>query len=372
MIVNVLVLSPEGKDKKSRQRRQLIVRTLEDFKTKLLNPYPGRPPAKKIFRPPLFPQIFYDKETRLLSKTDLVIADLTDQDFRTGFLVSRALSNKKIVLGLSWQPIAEEQLSDWKKEDLFFTDYFNQDNIRSVLRHFLNFIRQKRRQRGKLIVIDGTDGSGKTTQAKLLVDYLRKHHYRAKYIDFPRYYSSFHGKMVGRYLRGDFGRLSDVNPYLASLTYALDRLTAREELEDWLRSGYIVVANRYTSSNMAHQTSRVKKSERKKFLKWLIEMEYKVHKLPQENITIFLHVPVAIGQKLVDKKGARGYLAGHKRDLHEASLKHLKGAEKMYLYLSKKFKHWAKIECLDKKGAILSRQKIHREIIKILSNRGLL
>jgi len=370
--MKVLVLSPEKKDKESRKRRRLIVRALEDFKAGLLNPYPGRPPEKKIFRPSLFPQIFYGKETQFLSKADLVIADLTDPDFRTGFLVSQGLANKKPVLGLYWESIAEGKLANWGEENLFFVECFNKENIRSVLRHFLEFIRQRRRRRGKLIVIDGTDGSGKATQTKLLVDYLKKKKCRVKYIDFPRYYSSFHGGMVGRYLRGEFGGLSEVDPYLASLTYALDRLTAKEELEDWLRAGNIIVANRYTSSNMAHQTARIKKSKREKFLRWLVEMEYKVHKLPKEDITIFLHLPVEMGQKLVDKKGKRAYLAEKKRDLHEANLKHLKEAEKMYLELAKKFKHWVKIECLDEKGETLSRKKIHQKILFLLQKRNLI
>ena len=370
--MKVLVLSPEKKDKESRKRRRLIVRALEDFKAQLLNPYPGRPPEKKVFPPSLFPQLFYREDAKLLKKADLVIADLTDPDFKIGFLVSRALADKKPVLGLYWESIAGGKLANWEEESLFFVECFNEENVRSVLRHFLEFIHQRRHRRGKLIVIDGTDGSGKATQTKLLVDYLKRKKYRVKYIDFPRYYSSFHGGMVGRYLSGEFGGLSEVDPYLASLTYALDRLTAKEELEDWLKAGNIIVANRYTSSNMAYQTARVEKSEREKFLRWLVEMEYKVHKLPQEDIVIFLHLPVEIGQKLVDKKDKRAYLAQKKRDLHEANLKYLKEAEKMYLELAEKFKHWVKIECLDKKGEILFPEKIHEKILLLLQKRNLI
>ncbi len=368
--MKILVLSPEKKDKASREKRRLIIRALEDLKTKLLNPYPGRPPKKKTFRLSLFPQLFYQNEVQLLKKTDLAIADLSDPDFKTGFLVSKALASQKPVLGLFWQSIAKEKMAKWKSEELLYVECFDKENIRSVLRHFLKFIRQQRKLRGKLIVIDGTDGSGKATQAKLLVNYLKKKDCRVKYIDFPRYYSSFHGGMVGRYLKGEFGGLSEVNPYLASLTYALDRLTAKEELEDWLRAGNIVVANRYTSSNMAHQTGRIKKSKRKEFLNWLLDMEYKVHKLPKEDIVIFLHLPARVGQKLVDKKEKRGYIS--KRDLHEASLGHLKKAENMYLELTEKFKHWVKIDCLDNKGNILPPNKIHRKIIAVLLRRKLL
>jgi dTMP kinase len=93
------------------------------------------------------------------------------------------------------------------------------------------------------------------------------------------------------------------------------------------------VANRYTSSNMAHQTAKLPSKKRKDFLRWLYEMEYKVHKLPKEDVVLFLHLPIEIGQKLVDKKGERGYVGGRRRDIHEASREHLRKACEMYLYL---------------------------------------
>ncbi|MFH1705418.1 MAG: hypothetical protein ABH867_00755 [Patescibacteria group bacterium] len=370
--MKVLVLSPEKKDKQSRKRRRLIVRALEDSGTKLLNPYPGRPPKKPSLNPSLFPKIFYQNEIGSLEKTDLVIADLSDPDFKIGFLTSQSLILKKPVLGLFWQEIAKEKLGEWKDDQLLFIESFSRDNIRFVLRQFLRFTKRLGKRNGKLIVIDGADGSGKATQSKLLVEFLRKKGEKVKFIDFPRYYSSFHGKVVSRYLKGEFGQLNQVDPHLASLTYALDRLTAKEELEDWLKKGNLVVANRYTSANMAHQTGRVEKSKRKEFLNWLIEMEYKVHKLPKEDLVIFLHLPFKMGQKLVDRKGSRGYRGSKKRDLHEASDQHLRNAEKMYLYLAERFSHWVKIDCLNKKGKILSRGKIHKKILAALQSKGVL
>jgi nucleoside 2-deoxyribosyltransferase len=262
--MKVLVASPEAKDKVSRERRGLMVRALEDLKVNLINPLPGRPP-KKLRLPTLFPYLTYEKESQLLLKADLLVADLTQTDFKTGFLVSQALTGGKPVLGLFWRKIASKEVEDWSKNDLFYIDSFDKENILFVLRRFFKFVQQQRRHRGKLIVIDGTDGSGKATQCQLLLDYLKKVGYRTKYIDFPRYYSSFHGGMVGRYLKGEFGGLDEVNPYLASLTYALDRLTAKEDMDTWLRNGNLVVTNRYTSSNMAFQTVRVKPEERENF-----------------------------------------------------------------------------------------------------------
>ncbi len=369
--MKVLVASPEAKDKASRQRRSLIVRALEDLQVRLINPLPGRPP-KKLKKLSLFPYLTYEKEAEVLSKADLVVADLTETDFKAGFLVSQALSAGKPVLGLFWREIAKEKVEDWNKFDQFYIESFDKENILLVLRRFFKFFRQIQSRRGKLVVIDGTDGSGKATQAKLLLEYLKKAGLRTRYIDFPRYYASFHGGVVGRYLKGEFGGLGEVNPYLASLTYALDRLTAKEDLEAWLRNGNLVVANRYTSSNFAHQTARVAPEEREGFLNWLVEMEYKVHKLPKENIVVFLHVPAEIGARLVEKKEKRSYAGGKSRDIAEADLHHLREAEKMYLYLTKRFPHWVKIECLDKDQQLLPPEQIHQKVVTILKQRGII
>jgi len=365
-----LVLSPEKKDKESRRRRELIVKTLEDLKVKLLNPAYGRPPVKKTFPPQLFPQMFFKEDVELLKKADWVIADLTDPDFKTGTLIAEAFNQQKIVLGLFW-----EKLDSFRgiKSDLFYTDCFNKDNVHSVLRHFLRFLKRQRQKRGKLIVIEGTDGSGKATQSKLLIGYLKSKNYLVKHIDFPRYKSSFHGKMVGRYLKGDFGGLSKVDPHYASLFYALDRAAAKPEIEDWLSAGCIVIANRYATSSMAFQTARVKPEKREEFLNWLTELEYKINKLPKEDLVIFLHLPALIGRKLVLKKTEnREHLRGKKYELYEANMKLMKEAEKMYLYLAKKFPHWVKIKCVDKNQKILPIEKIHQKIISTLRKRHFL
>ncbi|MDO8503491.1 MAG: dTMP kinase [bacterium] len=218
-------------------------------------------------------------------------------------------------------------------------------------------------EKGKLIVFEGIDGSGKATQAKLLLASLKRKGYKTEYIDFPRYHDSFHGKVVARYLKGEFGRLEEINPYLSALPYALDRLMAKDEIKRFLAQGKIVVANRYVSSNMAYQAARLKKSQREAFQRWLSEMEYKVHALPEENLVIFLNVPSEIGQKLIDKRG--------ERDLYEKSLPYLKKVEKIYLALARG-KNWAKIECVSRAGKIKTKAEIHRSLVSLLEKRGLL
>lgn len=154
---------------------------------------------------------------------------------------------------------------------------------------------------GKLIVIEGSDGSGKTTQASLLKAYLEKESFSVETIDFPRYKESFHGKTIEKYLKGEFGKLDSVSPYLISLAYSLDRATAKREMNAWLRAGKIILANRYATSNMAHQSAKLPENKREDFLKWLLELEYKVNKIPKEDIVIYLHVPVATATVLAKK-----------------------------------------------------------------------
>ena len=191
-------------------------------------------------------------------------------------------------------------------------------------------------------------------------------------IEFPRYYTSFHGDIVGRFLKGEFGEIHQVSPYLISLAYALDRLTARKQIQDWLEAGDYVIADRYTSASMAHQTAKVPPKKRTEFLRWVEEMEYKHHKIPREDIVLFLYVPVEISQKLVDTKQKRGYVKGKKRDIAEASRKHQREALKVYLQLARQKKHWVKIDCINRQGRLKSRPQIQEEILASLKARKII
>jgi dTMP kinase len=232
------------------------------------------------------------------------------------------------------------------------------------------FIKMKK---GKFIVIDGTDGSGKATQTKLLVEKLRKKKYKVKTIDFPQYENNFFGKMVGRYLTGEFGTSSAVSPYLASVLYAADRFETKEKIEKWLKEGNIVIADRYASSNQIHQGGKIKDpKKRKEFLNWLEEMEYKIFKIPRPNASIYLDVPIEFSLKLFKNKSAqkrKKYLKG-KKDIHESDRKHLQDAKNSAIKLVKKSNNWIKIDCV-KKGKLLPipdiSQIIWLKIGKVLS-----
>ncbi len=223
------------------------------------------------------------------------------------------------------------------------------------------------KQRGRFIVIEGTDGSGKATQVKLLVRALKKAGYKIKYVDFPQY-GKPSARLVERYLNGAMGLASSISPYDASLFYAVDRFASGHKLRQWFAQGYTVVANRFTWSNAAHQGGKLNSlAARKKFWKWLFRLEYHLLDIPWPNITVVLHVPAAQAQQLVDKKGRRAHLGGARRDAHEADLAHLKAAEQAYLTLAKTHRAPV-IECVEK-GRLLTPAEIHKKVLAVVLRR---
>lgn len=197
---------------------------------------------------------------------------------------------------------------------------------------------------GKLIVIDGVDGSGKKTQTDILVRRLIKEGYNVELADFPRY-GERSAALVEDYLNGKFGDAKSVNPYAASIFFAVDRYAASSEIKKWLSKGKIVVSNRYVSANMGHQCGKIRtKKDRDNFLFWLNDLEFGIFNLPKPDKNILLYVKPGLGQQLVDKKGHREYIGGTKRDIHEADINHLRDAANAYQYVANKYK-WDIIKC---------------------------
>lgn len=318
------------------------------------------------------PAEVFKKEIKRLDKADVMVAEVSAPSWGTAFLMEHALKKGKPVVALFYEDAKREVSMMIKGHPQLFVENYDLNNIKSILDHYFRFFKKQKKRKGKLIVVDGTDGSGKATQSKLLTKSLEKQGRTVRRIEFPRYYTSFHGDIVGRFLKGEFGEINQVSPYLISLAYALDRLTARKQIQDWLEAGDYVIADRYTSASMAHQTAKVPPKERAEFLRWVEEMEYKHHKIPREDIVLFLYVPVEVSQKLVDGKGKRQYMKGKKRDIHEASSKHQQEALKVYLRLAKEKKHWVKVDCVNDQGKMKSRAQIQQEILKILKRRKII
>jgi len=201
---------------------------------------------------------------------------------------------------------------------------------------------------GKLIVIDGIDGSGKATQVKLLVARLRRLKVKVKTIDFPRYYTNFFGKLIGEYLSGIYGDFIQTDPRVASVLYAADRFESSRQIKQWLDAGYTVIADRYVSANQIHQGGKIEDTKKRQtFLTWLDVMEYKVFKISRPNLIIYLDVPFEVSREWLQQKVAKrkkGYLKGRK-DVAEDNLLHLKNSRASALVLAEQNKSWRKIEC---------------------------
>ena len=219
-------------------------------------------------------------------------------------------------------------------------------------------------KKGKLIVIDGTDSSGKATQTELLIKHLKRDGLKVKVVDFPDYYSNFFGKFIGHCLSEQYYNFVKVHPKIASVLYAADRFESRDEIKKWLKDGYIIIANRYASANQIHQGGKIANTKkRESFLKWLAEMEYEIFKIPKPNVIFYLSVPIPVVLKLIKERnnnGKRSYL-GKKQDVDEKDVSFLENSRKTALWLAKTQKGWIKIECV-KNGILNTRENIHKEI----------
>lgn len=199
---------------------------------------------------------------------------------------------------------------------------------------------------GTFVVLEGTDGSGKGTQFRLLADQLQAAGHDVALFDFPQYDepSSY---FVKQYLNGEYGSAEAVGPYTGSLFYALDRYDAAQRIRQALDDGKVVLANRFTASNMAHQGTKFRHSdERRGYFIWLDNLEFEMLHIPRPDLNIVLRVEADIAQQLVDQKEKRSY-TDKQRDLHEADLEHLRRAVEVYDDLCQLFpKDFARIDCV--------------------------
>jgi len=226
--------------------------------------------------------------------------------------------------------------------------------------------KKKKPQKGKLIVIDGTDGSGKATQTEKLVKELGLGGFEVERIDFPQY-GKLSSKLVEEYLSG---KLEEVTPEAVSIFYAIDRFEADGQIKNWLMDGKIVVANRYVLSNAGHQGGKIKdRVDRVKFFRWLDNLEYNIFKIPKPDLNIILHVPAQMAQKLVEKRikvaNKKSKTIKKKKDIHEADIKHLKHAEAVYLEAAKLFPKTQLVKCV-KDAKLLSVQEISNKVWELV------
>jgi dTMP kinase len=227
----------------------------------------------------------------------------------------------------------------------------------------------------KLFVIEGVDGAGKSTQIKLLRDFFLKQGYNCEYLHFPRTESPYFGELIARFLRGEFGSLDDVDPYLVAMLYAGDRKDASDLINKWLSEDKIVLLDRYTFSNIAYQCAKLHDiSSQDKLMNWILSLEFIHFAIPKPDLNIFLDVPFAFAENNLTKTRTgndRNYLNGT-RDIHEDSISFQKKVRDIYLRVSKSDDRLAVIDCEDKNGAMLAPSLIFHLITKVLNERNLI
>ena len=219
---------------------------------------------------------------------------------------------------------------------------------------------------GKLIAIDGVDASGKQTHTSMLYEKLLLDGYNVRKISFPTYESPS-SELVKMYLSGQFGdKPEDVNAYAASSFFAADRFAAfRTDWKDFYeKEDSIIIADRYTSSNMIHQASKISDIEEKnKFLNWLFELEFQIYEIPKPDLTFFLDMPVKYAKMLMEDRENK-FDNTQTKDIHERNRDYLEKSYENACYIANKFS-WEHILCV-KDDKIRSIEEINNEIYAIV------
>ena len=217
------------------------------------------------------------------------------------------------------------------------------------------------------IVIEGADCTGKTTQTNLLVELLKASGKQIKVLDFPTYEATPGGTVVKWYLEGKFGDLDKVPTEVGALSFAIDRYQFARENQKALDEGKILVANRYTTSNIGHQGSIFKGEERRKFIDWIHVVE---SRMPQPNIVIYLDLPVDISKKLMKERNSQVLKGAGEKDILEKNIQHLRDARECYLETAKR-EGWIIIDCKQKNAdEIRTVEEIHKDIVAKLKHKG--
>lgn len=236
-------------------------------------------------------------------------------------------------------------------------------------RHSLPFSETKTMlTRGVLIIIEGNQGLGKTTQTRLLENYLLRNNILSRAFYFPRY-DTFFGKMSAAFLRGEFGKVEDISPYFIALIFANDRMCARLEIEKALANKELVICDRWLTSNMAIQASKLQGTQAiQKFIAWVSELEYGVFKLPEPDLTIYLRATPDVSLKHLRSKRVAEHLQG-KPDIEEASEDLIRKSFERYEELRQKLPNWQSVDLVDganEPNRILSVEEVHQKILALV------
>ena len=227
----------------------------------------------------------------------------------------------------------------------------------------------------KLLVIEGLDGAGKSTQIGLLKSYLEKKGEKTQFLHFPRTEAPYWGELISRFLRGDFGTAAEVDPYLVAMLYAGDRNDAAHQVREWLEAGNVVILDRYTYSNVAFQCAKLETQEKQIALReWILDLEFNHFGIPKPMLNIFLDVPPRFTESKLKSKRVgndRNYLNG-KTDIHEASIDFQMGVRDVYLDIARVDSCLEIINCSTEQNEILAPGDIFSLILNLLVKKDLL
>lgn len=216
-----------------------------------------------------------------------------------------------------------------------------------------------------LVVLEGLDGAGKSTQVNKLQQMLTSYGIGYEYLHFPRFDAPIYGELIARFLRGELGEVGSVDPYIVALLYAGDRADAAPMIQKWLDEDKFVILDRYVYSNVAYQCAKIPdRDEQKKFRDWIVDLEYKYHRIPRPDVSIFLDVPFDFTRRKLEenRQGAdREYLHG-RQDIHEASLTLQQRVREVYLAQTAYDGWFRVVSCVDSDGGMLPPDTIFTRI----------
>lgn len=222
-----------------------------------------------------------------------------------------------------------------------------------------------------LVVLEGLDGAGKSTQVKKLRTYLEGLFGDLEYIHFPRYDAPVYGGLISRFLRGDFGSNESVHPQLVALLFAEDRHGASPQIKSRLEKGGAVLLDRYVYSNIAYQCAKLEDPDQAEALRnWIFDTEYGDFELPLPDLNIFLDVPIGfVESKLKSQRGGadREYLDGN-QDIHEADIEFQKRVRDIYRNQCERDPRFIRIDCSDKEGKMLPPNEIFAKIKTVVDS----
>jgi dTMP kinase len=229
---------------------------------------------------------------------------------------------------------------------------------------------QDKKQGGhRFIVIEGLDGSGKSTQIELLIQHFQEQGIETRFIHFPRHNEGVFGELIARFLRGEFGDVKDVHPQLVALLFAEDRHDFAATMQAWLDAGYAVLCDRYVNSNIAFQCAKLADPAAKAALReWILDFEYSYNKIPKPDFSLHLSVPFAFTERALTARmeaQARDYLAGG-QDIHERDFSLQRAVKQEYEQLVASDSGIVNVVCYDESEAMLPIAEIHQLILEAI------